>query len=126
MSDLCTDRRTEAVAWRNDSTLWKRLISAPDVDRKNADLLVQSEITDNWFELCDLAGSLTAALGEDESIVALIQDLRDVAERLPQASGSFDRYERREVIHIRTLVLCIEPIIRRSDGYSLLCDILTE
>ncbi len=47
-------------------------------------------------------------------------------QRLPQTSRSFDGNKRREVVHIRSLVLRIEPVVGRRDRDGLLGDALAE
>ena len=49
-----------------------------------------------------------------------------MTKRLPQAAGALDRNEGRKIIHIRTLVFGVEPIIGRGDRHRLFGDVLAE
>src|SRR5512144_2233115 len=104
LSDLRADPCTDALARRDDRALWKRLVRSPDVDRQDAYLLVEREITDDRFELGDLPALLPAALGKDEGIVTVVEDLRDMTQRLPQRARAFDWNKRGEIVHVRTLI----------------------
>src|SRR4029453_15056658 len=71
-SDLRPDLRAKATAFRNDRAFRECVIRSPDIDRQDPDLLIEREITDDWFELGDLSSLLPSAFGKDQSVVALV------------------------------------------------------
>ena len=125
-ADLGADLCSYAGGRRYDHPLWKSFIRTPNVNGQDADLLVQCEIADDRFKFGYLAGILTTTLRKNERVIAFVQDLSHVTQRLSQRTGTLDRYERSEIIHVRPLIFRIEPIIGRCDSDGLVGSILSE
>ena len=70
--------------------------------------------------------SLSSAFGEDERVVAFLQNARDVAQRLTQTSRALDGNERREIVHISAFVFRVEPVISRRDRDGLFRHVFAE
>src|SRR5688572_26073020 len=125
-TDFRTDLCAKALAFRDRHPLREGLESTPEIYRENTDLLIQGQIADNGPELGDFPRDRTGPLGEDKGVITFVQDTCYVAERLPQTAGTFYGDERGEVVHIRSLVLRVEPVVRRRDCDRLICDLLAK
>ena len=88
--------------------------------------MIQREVTDDRFEFRDVAAFLSSTFGKDQSVITFVQDLRHMPKRLAKRTRPLDRHQRREIVHVRSLIFRVEPVIGCGDGYGLLGNIFPQ